>query len=88
MWHDFAGSPYIKTIVVDPAYRGKGIGTSLLTFAEDLFRGKNKHLFLCVSSFNNRARKLYEQAGFKVVGEFEDYIIEGESELIMHKRLR
>jgi ribosomal protein S18 acetylase RimI-like enzyme len=82
-----AGSPYVKSIAVYPEFRGQGIGTTLLSFAEDLFRNNAKHFFICVSSFNSRARKLYEKYGFQAVGEFKDFIIEGESEILMHKRL-
>ncbi len=83
-----AGSPYVKSIAVDPGRRGAGIGAALLRFAEDLFRPEAKHIFLCVSSFNDRARAFYERHGYKAVGVFEDYIIEGASEILMHKRLR
>ncbi|OFY62917.1 MAG: hypothetical protein A2Y71_04895 [Bacteroidetes bacterium RBG_13_42_15] len=82
-----AGSPYIKSIAVWPDYRGSGIGSALLSFAEDLFRGKARFIFICVSSFNHRARKLYEKYGFQAVGEFRDYIIEGASEILMQKRI-
>jgi len=34
------------------------------------------------------ARAFYERLGFRAVGEFQDYIIEGASEILMHKRLR
>jgi len=82
-----AGSPYIKSIAVYPEFRGQGIGTKLLSFAENLFRDSSRHLFICVSSFNHRARKLYEKNGFQEVGELKDYIIEGASEILMHKGL-
>jgi [ribosomal protein S18]-alanine N-acetyltransferase len=82
-----AGSPYIKSIAAFPEFRGQGIGTKLLSFAEDLFRSNSKHLFICVSSFNDRARNLYEKSGFQPVGELKDYIIKGASEILMHKRL-
>lgn len=82
-----AGSPYIKSIAVYPEFRGQGIGTILLSFAEGLFRSSSRHLFICVSSFNQRARKLYETCGYEIVGEFKDYIIDGASEILMHKRL-
>jgi ribosomal protein S18 acetylase RimI-like enzyme len=82
-----AGSPYIKSIAVYPGFRGQGIGTKLLSFAEDLFRNDSRHIFICVSSFNHRARKLYEKCGYQAAGEFKDYIIEGASEILMHKRL-
>ncbi|HYK91619.1 MAG TPA: N-acetyltransferase [Acidobacteriota bacterium] len=82
-----AGSPYIASIEVVPEFRGKGVGSRLLSFAEDLFRGEAKHIFLCVSSFNPRARALYERHGYSAVGELKDYIIDGASEILMHKRL-
>jgi ribosomal protein S18 acetylase RimI-like enzyme len=80
-----AGSPYIKSIATFPEFRGQGIGTSLLSFAENFFSSNSKHLFICVSSFNKRARKLYERFGFETVGELKDYIIKGSSEILMHK---
>jgi ribosomal protein S18 acetylase RimI-like enzyme len=82
-----AGSPYIKSIAVFPEFRGHGIGTKLLSFTEDHFREKSRYLFICVSSFNERARKLYERSGFHPVGELIDYIIEGASEILMYKRI-
>ncbi|MFH0841131.1 MAG: GNAT family N-acetyltransferase [Bacteroidota bacterium] len=82
-----ASSPYIKSVAAYPEFRGKGIGAALLSFTEDLFRSRSKYLFLCVSSFNLRAQKFYERHGYKVVGELKDYIIEGASEILIHKRL-
>jgi len=82
-----AGSPYIKSIAVYPEFRGRGIGTKLLSFAENLLKDKSRHIFICVSSFNRRAQQLYERSGYKAVGEFKDYIIEGASEILMHKGL-
>ncbi len=86
--HGVAGSPYIASIAVAPEHRSEGIGSRLIEFAEDRFRGSYKHIFLCVSSFNRRARALYEKLGFSAVGELKDYVIEGASEILMHKRLR
>jgi ribosomal protein S18 acetylase RimI-like enzyme len=82
-----AGAPYIKWIVVAPAQRSSGIGAALVEFAENLFRPGARHIFLCVSSFNRRARSFYERLGYQQVGEFENYIIDGESEVLMQKRL-
>ena len=82
-----AGAPYIKSIAVSEARRSRGIGRLMVQFAEGLFRPESKHLFLCVSSFNRRARAFYERLGYQQVGEFENYIIDGESEVLMHKRL-
>jgi len=83
-----AGSPYIASIAVDAAARGRGVGSALLDFAEERYRGARQHIFLLVSSFNPGARRLYEARGYRQVGEIPDYIIAGHSECIMHKRLR
>lgn len=83
-----AGSPYIASIATSSDSRSLGIGSRLLQFAEDHFRAEFRHIFLCVSSFNPRARALYERRGYHLVGEFQDYVIRGASELLMHKRLR
>jgi ribosomal protein S18 acetylase RimI-like enzyme len=82
------GSPYLATICVEERFRSQGVGSQLIAWTEDFFRPQARHLFLCVSSFNPRARALYERVGFKAVGELPDYFIEGASEILMHKRLR
>ncbi|MGJ5817988.1 GNAT family N-acetyltransferase [Paludibaculum fermentans] len=81
-----AGSPYIAAIAVSAAARGQGVGSALLAAAERWFPAA-RHIFLCVSSFNTRAKKLYELRGYVQVGELPDYVIAGASEFIMHKRL-
>ena len=80
--------PNAASIAVVAAHQNQGIGKQLLKFAEDQYRGNSKHLFLCVSSFNKKAQHLYQEYGFRVVGEFKDYIVDGLSEILMHKRLR
>jgi ribosomal protein S18 acetylase RimI-like enzyme len=82
-----AGSPYLVSIGVAESYRGRGIGSQLLAHAEAHFRPRARHMFLCVSSFNDAARRLYERLGYVRVGELPDYIIDGSSEILMHKRL-
>ena len=60
-------------IAVDPRWRGSGLGEMLLTeFArESAHRGATK-AFLEVRA-NNPARKLYERAGFAIIGERPQY---------------
>ncbi len=81
-----AGSPYINSIAVAKRERGRGVGSRLLAFAERRFAGR-RHLFLCVSSFNRRAQKLYQRRGYERAAELKDYILAGQTELLLHKRL-
>jgi ribosomal protein S18 acetylase RimI-like enzyme len=84
--YGLAGSPYIASIAVAVERRGRGIGSQLLRFAERHFAGR-EHLFLLVSSFNQKARQLYLRQGYEPVGELKDYCVPGQSELILHKGL-
>ncbi len=43
------------------------------------------NIFMCVSSFNEGARRLYERLGYTVVGELTDYIVQGQSEILLRK---
>jgi steroid delta-isomerase-like uncharacterized protein len=83
-----ADSPYVKSMGVAEKFRNRGIGARLLSFAEQLYRGEASSLFICVSSFNPRARRLYERCGYRLVGEFPDYVVPGVSEILLEKRLR
>jgi len=83
-----AGSPYVKSIAVVADRRSQGIGGALMDFAELRYREHARFLFLCVSAFNTRARSFYEARGFLEVGELPDYVVEGESEILMRKPLR
>jgi len=67
----FLGSPYIAAVAVVEEFRGNGIGAAMLDFADQAFSGA-RHAFLCVSSFNPRAQRLYEQLGYRKVGELQD----------------
>jgi [ribosomal protein S18]-alanine N-acetyltransferase len=84
--YGLAGSPYIATIAVAGDARGQGMGSQLLRFAEEHFAGRG-HIFLLVSSFNQRAQNLYRRHGYEFIGELREYVVPGHSELIFHKRL-
>ncbi|MCK1999301.1 GNAT family N-acetyltransferase [Psychrobacillus psychrodurans] len=59
------GEWYIDTVVVDPTYRGHGIGTKLLSYAEQLVKdsGGGK-LSLNVELEKDAAIRLYNRLGF------------------------
>jgi [ribosomal protein S18]-alanine N-acetyltransferase len=76
---------YVQTVLVHPDQRGQGIGSRLLEFAEQRILRESPNVFMCVSSFNDAARRLYERLGYTVVGELTDYIVEGYSEILLRK---
>ncbi len=76
---------YIQTVCVDPRCRGRGLGSRLVEFAEERILRVSPNIFLCVSSFNDGARRLYERLGYTVVGELTDYIVRGQSEILLRK---
>jgi ribosomal protein S18 acetylase RimI-like enzyme len=76
---------YIQTVCVAEAYRGKGLGKRLLQFCEERILKISPNLFICVSSFNKGAIKLYYDFGFKLVGELNDFVKEGFTELLLRK---
>jgi [ribosomal protein S18]-alanine N-acetyltransferase len=78
---------YIKILCVAPSFRGKGVGRTLMQFAEDRIFRDFPNIFLCVSSFNSSAQRFYKSLGFHVVGELTDYLIEGHSEILMRKTI-
>ena len=78
---------YIQTVGVLPGWRNRGIGTRLIDFAERRIFQRFPNVFLCVSSFNQEARKLYERLGYDEVGELRDFIVPGHSEILMRKSI-
>jgi ribosomal protein S18 acetylase RimI-like enzyme len=76
---------YIKSICVSADHRGKGVGTSLMAFAERRILSETPNVFICVSDFNTRAMNFYLERRYEVIGEIKDYIIEGSSEILLRK---
>jgi ribosomal protein S18 acetylase RimI-like enzyme len=76
---------YIQTIVIDERFRGKGIGTQLIRFAEEKIGESSPNVFICVSSFNHRAHRLYLSLGYEEVGMLKDYIRKGYDEILLRK---
>lgn len=78
---------YIQTVCVAAGRRGGGIGARLVRHAEERIFRESPNVFLCVSSFNPDARRLYERLGYTLVGALTDYIVAGHSELLYRKTI-
>lgn len=76
---------YIQTICIDEDYRGIGFGKQLLQFCEDRILNISPNIFICVSSFNKGAIRLYEEFGFKLIGKLDNFVKDGFTELLYRK---
>ena len=76
---------YIQTICVGPECRGQGIGSRLVEWAEARTFRDSPNVFMCVSSFNQRAQELYHRLGYSVVGAMPDYVVAGHDEILLRK---
>ena len=82
----FNRSAYVQLIGVRPGARSSGVGRTLMQFAES--HAKSNDIFLLVSDFNTEAQRFYQRLGYSQVGEIDDYVIPGTSELIYRKQLK
>jgi ribosomal protein S18 acetylase RimI-like enzyme len=83
----FARGGYLRALAVAPDFRGMGVGKKMLSFAEQITAEHSQHFFLCVSSFNRRARAFYKQSGYSKAGRLPGIVRPGETELIFWKKL-
>jgi ribosomal-protein-alanine N-acetyltransferase len=78
---------YIQTVAVVPHWRGRGVGTRLIEYAEERIFRDSPNVFINASSFNPGAQRLYERLGYEVIGELKDYIVPGHSEMLLRKTI-
>jgi ribosomal protein S18 acetylase RimI-like enzyme len=76
---------YLQSVAVREDWRGRGLGSRLVAFAERRIFREAPNVFICASSFNERAKGLYERLGYQVVGELRDYVVRGHSEWLLRK---
>jgi [ribosomal protein S18]-alanine N-acetyltransferase len=78
---------YIQSVAVRDDRRGLGVGSALIAFAERRIFRDQPNVFICASSFNPGARRLYERLGYRAVGELTDFMVRGHSELLLRKTI-
>jgi len=81
----FSNFPYVRSIAVRKKYRGQGIGKKLLSHFEALGFKQSSKLFLLVSDFNTRAKKLYTELGYQEMAIIPDLFKPEISEFLMMK---
>ena len=77
----------IQSVFVVPEWRNRGIGRQLMAHAEKCILCQTPNVFICVSSFNKDALRLYQRLGYREVGELKDYIVSGHSEILLRKTI-
>lgn len=75
----------IQTVCVGELQRGRGIGSQLLRFAEEYMFQRTPNVFILRLIINTGALRLYKRLGYQIVGELQDYIIPGASEILLRK---
>ena len=65
--------------------RGRDLGARLVAHAERRIFRDSPNVFLCVSTFNTGARRLYHRLGYAEVGELTDYLVRGHGEVLLRK---
>ena len=86
--HNWLLGPYLMHLSVAPAYQRQGLARRSLGWWETVARGHGaRNLWLCVSSFNDPAKALYQAKGFRQVGVLDNLLVEGFDEVLMRKRL-
>ncbi len=74
-----AGEAHLLNLCIHPSWQHRGYGSLLLEYAiNHVVRQGNKAMFLEVRKSNSRAAKLYQNRGFKVIGNRRSYYQAGE----------
>ena len=78
---------YIQLLGVARNFRGRGIGTALIEFAEQRIFRETPNVFICVSDFNQEAQGFYARMGYQKVGELKNFIVAGHAEFLLRKTI-
>ena len=83
---------YVNVLAVLPQYRNRGLGTKLLSLADETGRRLGKRgMSVIVSDVNHGARRLYERCGYRAVAARpmvkDGWINDGENWVLLTKTL-
>jgi ribosomal protein S18 acetylase RimI-like enzyme len=86
--HPFLHGPYLQLLAILPGFQGSNLGLRALEWMETQARIEEaRQLWLCVSSFNSRAKAFYERFGFEAVAILDKLASDRSDEIFMRKRL-
>ncbi|HVM96391.1 MAG TPA: GNAT family N-acetyltransferase [Candidatus Acidoferrales bacterium] len=81
----FLCGEYLKILAVDSAYHRQGVGRALMSELERRAFATWPNVYLCVTDFNQPARRFYANLGYVEVGVLHDLLVPGSSEILMRK---
>src|SRR5262249_8546467 len=83
----FLAGDYLELFAVAADARGRGLGAALLAHLEAVVFARARNFFVCVSDFNDGARRFYARAGYVQVGGVPGLLIRGGTELLLRKSI-
>lgn len=87
---DFPNENYLEVLNlgVDPDFQGNGYGRKMMSFAEELAKGKGlKKIRLVTNVKNLSAIGFYKGIGYKIITEAKNYYGDGENRYIFEKAI-
>jgi ribosomal protein S18 acetylase RimI-like enzyme len=83
----FLFGDYLELLAVAPGRQGRGLGGALLDHVEAHAFARGQNLFVCVSDFNEGARRFYRRHGYAEIGPIPNLLIPGTAEILMRKTI-
>ena len=77
--------PYVALLAILPGWQGRAIGSVVLRRIEEVTKPNN--IWVCVSSFNQAAKRFYERNAFELVGTLPGLLRPEFTELLMRRRV-
>lgn len=78
---------YIQSILIKSSHQGQGFGSTLIKYCEERIFQISPNVFICVSSFNTEAERLYLKLGYHKIGDLNDFVVKGHSETLFRKSI-
>ena len=82
---NFLAGDYLELFALAAAVRGRGLGAAFLAHLESMVFARAANFFVCVSDFNDGARRFYARHGYVHVGTLPDLLVHGSAELLLRK---
>jgi ribosomal protein S18 acetylase RimI-like enzyme len=81
----FLAGDYLELLAIDETSRSRGLGAQLFAHCEADVFARTRNFFVCVSDFNDGARRFYRRHGYAQVGRLDELLIPGSAEILLRK---